>query len=106
LTKGYNLSAECVIHTVGPVWNGGKRNEEELLESCYRRCMEIIKENGIRSAAFPCISAGVYRFPKEKAAVIAVNTVRKYLEDMPDLTEVIFACFGEEDLEIYQRLLS
>lgn len=106
LTKGYNLPARYVIHTVGPVWNGGKRNEEKLLESCYHRCMEVAGENGIRSIAFPCISTGVYRFPKAKAAEIAVDAVRKCLRDMKAFDEVIFVCFGDEDFEIYQRLLS
>jgi O-acetyl-ADP-ribose deacetylase len=106
LTKGYNLPAKYVVHTVGPVWGGGKNREPQKLESCYRRCMEIAHEKGIRSIAFPCISTGVYHFPKEQAAQIAFKTVQESLKQMPTIEKVIFCCFSDEDLKHYQEMLS
>lgn len=102
ITKGYRLPAKHVIHTVGPVWNGGDRNEREKLASCYRRSLEVAVENGVRSIAFPCISTGIYRFPMEEAASIAVKTVREFLETGAEL-EVTFCCFSKSDLETYQN---
>jgi O-acetyl-ADP-ribose deacetylase (regulator of RNase III) len=78
ITKGYNLPAKFVIHTVGPVWNGGNKKEEELLASCYRRSLEVAEQNDIKSIAFPCISTGIYRFPMEKAAEIAMREVDNF----------------------------
>jgi O-acetyl-ADP-ribose deacetylase len=106
LTKGYNLPARYVIHTVGPVWSGGKNREPQKLESCYRRCMEIAQEKGVRSIAFPCISTGVYHFPKDQAAKIAYKTVQESLKRMPEIEKVVFCCFSDEDLKRYQSLLS
>ena len=107
ITKGYNLPAKFVIHTVGPVWYGGKNNEEQLLASAYRRSLEIAVENGIKTIAFPNISTGVYRFPKQRAAEIAVETVKKFLNSNPGkLAKVIFCIFDDENMEIYKKLLS
>ncbi len=106
ITKGYNLPARYVIHAVGPVWGGGKNNEEALLKSCYHRSIEIARQNNLKTIAFPCISTGVYRFPKDKAAQIAAATVRECLARMPDIGKVIFVCFSSEDYQIYERLLN
>jgi O-acetyl-ADP-ribose deacetylase (regulator of RNase III) len=106
ITKGYRLPAKHVIHTVGPVWNGGNRNEEELLASCYRRSLELAIQNGVTSIAFPNISTGIYRFPKERAAEIAVAEVKEFLSQNPSIEKVVFAIFDDENLEIYTRLLS
>ncbi len=105
ITKGYNLKAKYVIHTVGPVWRGGNHQEDELLANCYRRSMEIAYEHGIKTIAFPCISTGVYRFPKQRAAMIAVRTVSECITKMPKFEQCIFVCFSKEDIIIYQRLL-
>jgi len=105
ITKGYNLPAKYVIHTVGPVWSGDGENETELLACCYRRCMEIALEKGIKSLAFPCISTGVYRYPLKDAAEIAVKTVKKFLKSHNADIEVIFCCFSKEALNIYNDLL-
>jgi len=106
ITKGYNLSAKYVIHTVGPVWRGGKYNEAELLAQCYQNCLKLAIDNKIKSIAFPCISTGVYKFPKKEAAQIAVSEVKKYLNNhnIKNL-EVIFCCFTDEDYSIYKKLL-
>ena len=101
ITRGYGLPAKYVIHTVGPVWYGGEKGEPELLASCYRRCMEIAVERGIKSIAFPCVSTGVYRFPPERAAAIAVRTVKPYADSI----EVTFCCFSASALSIYEALL-
>jgi O-acetyl-ADP-ribose deacetylase (regulator of RNase III) len=95
-----------VIHTVGPVWHGGKAQEPQKLASCYRRCLQIAQEKGIQSIAFPCISTGIYRFPKEQAAQIAFQAVRECLAQMPKIEKVIFCCFSDEDQKIYQKLLA
>lgn len=105
ITQGYNLPAPYVIHAVGPVWSGGNRKEAELLASCYRRCLEIAHERGLQSIAFPCISTGVYRFPKDLAAQIAVQTVRECYKKWEDIEKVLFVCFSDEDFAIYQSLL-
>ena len=89
ITKAYHLPCKYVIHTVGPIWNGGGNREEELLSSCYFNSMKLASENGIRSIAFPSISTGVYRFPVELAAKIAVNTVNKFLQDHPDKFDLV-----------------
>lgn len=105
ITKGYRLPAKFVIHTVGPVWRGGNKGEERLLESCYIRSLEIALENDVRSIAFPCISTGVYGYPKDLAAEVAVTTVGQFLEAHPDAIDVTFCCFSREDYEIYAELL-
>lgn len=105
ITKGYNLPATHVIHTVGPVWNGGGKNEREKLASCYRSSMELAEAHGLKSIAFPCISTGIYGYPTEKAAEVAVLTVRDFLSRSPHEIEVTFCCFSAHDLEIYQKNL-
>lgn len=106
LTSGYHLPAKYVIHTVGPVWHGGTHGEPELLSSCYRRSLEVAASNGIRSIAFPSISTGVYGYPFEQAANIAVQTVEAALRESAGIEEVIFCCFSEKDLAVYERLLA
>lgn len=105
LTKGYRLPARYVIHTVGPVWHGGTMGERQLLASCYRRSLEVAVAHGVRSIAFPGVSTGVYGYPVELAAEVAVATVRTTLLDLPSLDEVIFCCFSAADLAVYSRLL-
>ncbi len=101
ITKGYNLPARWVIHTVGPVWHGGARREDELLASCYRASLELALEMGIRTIAFPAISTGVYGFPLERATAIAVREVISFLEKNPALEKVVFVCFGKYTYERY-----
>jgi len=106
ITKGYNLAARYVIHTVGPVWHGGKSGEEELLASCYKSSLELAKKHSLKSIAFPSISTGAYRFPIEKAAEIALNTVKAFIQENPDAFEkAIFVLFSDQDLEIYQTAI-
>ena len=104
MTPGFKLQAKYVIHTVGPVWNGGKNHEKELLASCYRQSLQIASENSIRTIAFPNISTGVYGFPKQEAALIAFETVQFFLTDHHEIEKVIFCCFDEENLGIYNNL--
>ena len=103
ITRGYNLSAKYVIHTVGPVWNGGKHNEDELLSRCYRNSLKLAVENGIKSIAFPAISTGVYRFPLERATKIALDEVAKFLKENDEIEKVIFVCFDDETRNTYRR---
>ncbi|MBI4166299.1 MAG: O-acetyl-ADP-ribose deacetylase [Acidobacteria bacterium] len=105
ITKGYRLPAKHVIHTVGPVWGGGAHGEDALLASCYRKSLGLAVQNGLKSIAFPCISTGVYRFPHERAAQIAVREVREFLDKNPGLDQVLFVCFLPLDFETYQELL-
>jgi len=105
ITNGYRLTAKHVIHTVGPIWRGGRGQESELLGSCYQRCLELASEFDIKSIAFPCISTGIYHFPKEDAAEIAVTTVNKFIKEQAGIEKVIFVCFNKEDFEIYLNLL-
>lgn len=105
ITGGYDLPARYVIHAVGPVWQGGTRGEAKLLASCYQRSLEIAVETGIKSIAFPCISTGVYGFPHQPAAEIAIAAVNDFLKSESSLEEVIFCCFLDEDFLIYQKLL-
>jgi len=106
ITKGYNLPARYVIHTVGPVWNGGKYKEEKLLASSYQRSLEVALQNHVESIAFPNISTGVYGFPKEKAAEIAIETTQNFISLHNQLKEVLFVCFDDENLKLYSDLLS
>jgi O-acetyl-ADP-ribose deacetylase (regulator of RNase III) len=106
LTKGYNLPANYVIHTVGPVWHGGTQGEAQLLASCYHRSLEIAQAHDVNSIAFPCISTGVYEYPHQEAAEIALSTVKDFLQSQPTLAEVIFCCFLREDMLTYQDLLN
>lgn len=101
-SKGYRLPARWVIHTVGPVWGGGNRNEESLLASCYENSFQTARDLGVKSIAFPSISTGAYRFPLERATEIALEETRKVLEKDKDFTKVLFVCFGEKVLKTYQ----
>lgn len=106
LTRGHGLKAKHVIHTVGPVWNGGSRGEANLLASCYRRCLEVANGLGLSSIAFPAISTGVYGYPKAAAAAIAVSTTRAFLAAPSSVREVLFCCFSAEDFALYEGLLA
>ncbi len=106
ITPGYRLLARYVIHAVGPVWSGGQNNESVLLARCYLRSLELAHQHSLRVIAFPCISTGVYRFPKRQAAEIAVETTRSFLREPSQIQEVTFTCFSLQDLEIYQKILS
>lgn len=105
ITAGYRLPARFVIHTVGPVWHGGSRGEEALLASCYRNSLELAAARGLCSIAFPAISTGVYGYPKEAAARVAVRTVRETLARLGAPMEVTFCCFLDADRAIYERVL-
>ncbi|MBP9012775.1 MAG: O-acetyl-ADP-ribose deacetylase [Smithella sp.] len=106
LTKGYKLPAKFVIHTVGPVWHGGKKGEPELLASCYRNSLDIAIKQGLKTIAFPSISTGVYGYPIELAAQVAVDTVRDTVQKSSTLEEVIFCCFSLNDLSVYRSFLN
>ncbi len=105
ITRGYRLPAKFVIHTVGPVWQGGSHGEAELLASCYRESLRLAASHGARSVAFPAISTGVYGYPFEDAARIAVATVRATLQESGSVSEVVFCCFSAGDAAIYRRLV-
>jgi O-acetyl-ADP-ribose deacetylase (regulator of RNase III) len=105
LTKGFRLPARFVIHTVGPVWRGGMFGEAALLASCYQRSLEIAFTHDIRTVAFPAISTGVYGYPVNDAAKIAVSTVRSFVETAEVFDEVLFCCFSASDLATYQAVL-
>lgn len=105
ITQGYQLPARFVIHTVGPVWQGGQHGEAAFLASCYRRCIELAAANGITRIAFPSISTGIYGYPIEQAAEIAVTTVRASSANAPAVQEVIFCCFSPRDLAVYQGIM-
>lgn len=105
ITTGGDLPAKYVIHTVGPTWNGGDNGEESLLAACYQHALSLAAEHGIRSIAFPNISTGIYRFPKEKAAEIAVQAVRDFLGSSSQIEKVLFVCYDEENFFLYQKLL-
>lgn len=104
-TPGFHLPAKWVFHAVGPVWHGGERGEDNLLASCYRRCLELAQQHNARSIAFPAISTGVYSFPSDRAARIAVETVRQHV-DGSGVEVVKFVCFDGKTLDIYIKLLS
>ena len=105
LTGGYDLLARFVIHTVGPVWQGGGQGEPALLARCYRRCYEIADANGIESIAFPAISTGVYGYPLDRATRIAVTETRQHLEGGSALRRVVFACFGADARDMYSAVV-
>ena len=105
ITSGYNLPAKFIIHTVGPVWNGGNYNEEELLANCYRNSLWIAENTKLKTIGFPNISTGVYNFPKSLAARIAITNVRDFLKHSKQIKEVIFVCYDEENYNIYKKIL-
>ena len=106
LTKGYRLAAPYVIHTVGPVWHGGRQGEPVLLASCYRRCIELARDHGITTMAFPSISTGIYGYPIDEAAKIAVAATRQSVAEPTGLSEVIFCCFSQGDLTVYELVMN
>ena len=106
ITKGYRLAAKHVIHAVGPVWQGGDREEPALLSACYRNSLDLARDQGLRSIAFPAISTGIYGFPLEAATGIAVETVQDWLAGHPDFEKVIFAVFGTEAETAYRKALA
>ncbi len=105
LTRSYRLPARYVIHAVGPIWKGGNNGEPAQLASCYRRCLEIAAANGIATIAFPSISTGIYGYPIELAANVAIDSVRAAMAELPTIREVIFCCYSTGDLTVYQQLL-
>ena len=105
ITKGYRLPAKHVIHTVGPIWHGGRNGEDELLRSCYRNCLKLSEQNGVRTIAFPSISTGAYGYPIEQASSIAVETVNEYLDETSKIEKVVFVCFSRADYEVYTAVL-
>lgn len=105
ITKGYRLPARFVIHTVGPVWRGGKHGEADLLASCYRASLEIAMRQGCKTIAFPAISCGVYGYPLEQAAAIAVHSVAEHLRHNPNLEKAYLVCFGQAVLAAYRQAL-
>jgi O-acetyl-ADP-ribose deacetylase (regulator of RNase III) len=105
LTRGYRLPARFVIHTVGPIWRGGKRGEAQILANCYRNSLQIVVENELNTMAFPAISCGAYGYPIEEAAQIALETTREFLAVTDEIQKVIFVVWGEDVYDAYQRLL-
>jgi len=105
LTRGYRLPAKFVIHTVGPVWHGGTQNEAKLLTSCYRESLSLAVAQQLASIAFPCISTGIFGYPPDQAAEVAIAAVREFICSPSSLREVIFCCYSASDLAIYQSLL-
>jgi O-acetyl-ADP-ribose deacetylase (regulator of RNase III) len=106
ITKGYRLPAKHVIHTVGPVWNGGSLGEDDLLASCYRRSIELCRKHDLGSVAFPAISTGIYRFPPDRAAGIAVRTVAETLPSAPSLMRVVFCCFSADSARLHEDAMT
>lgn len=106
ITAGYNLPAKYVIHTVGPIWHGGGQNEDELLASCYEKSLRLAAENGLHTVAFPAISTGVYRFPADRAAQIAVTTTARVLDEVSSISQVVFCCFGSESKRLHDEALA
>jgi O-acetyl-ADP-ribose deacetylase (regulator of RNase III) len=105
ITKAYHLPAKHVIHTAGPVWHGGNAREDELLRNCYRNSLSLAEDNGIKTIAFPSISTGAYGFPIERAAPVAVQTVREVIENTEGIEKIIFVCFAQSDYEVYEKAL-
>ena len=106
ITLGYQLHAKYVIHTAGPVWNGGTANEDNLLASCYKNSLKIAMENGIKTIAFPAISTGVYHFPLERAVKIAINETKSFLQNNSIPEKVIFVCFDDNTFNMYEKFIS
>ena len=106
ITKGYQLPARYVIHTVGPVWQSGSKGEPEILASCYRKSLELAAANGVRTIAFPGISTGVYGYPLEAATRVALTTVKRCLADLPGIEEIRFVTFGEQATAVAERVLA
>ncbi|MDR0565062.1 MAG: O-acetyl-ADP-ribose deacetylase, partial [Azoarcus sp.] len=106
ISPGFNLPARHIIHTVGPIWNGGNRGEPALLAACYRNSLEIAAAAGLETLAFPCISTGIYGYPPELAAPLAITTVRETLANLPNIREVVFCCFQEKERTRYEHLLN
>ena len=105
LTKGYNLPARFVIHTVGPIWHGGNQGEADLLAACYQNSLKLAADNRFSSVAFPAISTGVYGYPVDQAAKIAVTSVQNFMEEPSSIEKVVFCCYSSDDLEVYQKFL-
>ena len=103
VSKGYRLPAKWVIHTVGPIWGGGNRNEDGLLANCYRNVFKAAKEKGVKTIAFPSISTGAYGFPLERATEIALKETKRFLAEDKTVTKVVFVCFGEKVLNTYKE---
>jgi O-acetyl-ADP-ribose deacetylase (regulator of RNase III) len=106
ITKGYRLTARYVIHTVGPIWQNGAMGEDDLLRNCYRNSLRLAEQHGIKTIAFPSISTGAYSFPIERAARIAIETIREGLETAKDIDRVVFVCFSRRDYDVYTKALS
>lgn len=106
ITKGYGLQARHVIHTVGPIWHGGDKNEDDLLAACYRNSLVLAVEHRLKTIAFPSISTGAYGFPMDRAARIAVQTTRAFLETEPGIEKVLLVCFGQAALSFHQEALA
>jgi O-acetyl-ADP-ribose deacetylase (regulator of RNase III) len=105
ITSGGKLPAKYVVHTVGPVWNGGHKKEPELLANCYTNSLKLAVENNIKTIAFPNISTGIYGYPKREAATVAVTAVKEFLATNDSIEKVIFVCFDDENLALYRDLL-
>lgn len=105
ITRGYKLPAKWVLHTVGPVWRGGRQNEDELLANCYRNSLALAGQHGVHTIAFPSISTGAYGFPMERAARIAVTEVMRFLPDNSSIQKVVLVCFGQSALAVYEQEL-
>lgn len=105
ITKGYNLRAKYVIHTAGPVWNGGNHGEAEKLAECYKNALQVATKNDIKTISFPSISTGAYRFPADKASQIAVNEILKFLKQNQSIAKVLFVCFDDKTAEHYKKAL-
>jgi len=106
ISPGFNLSAKLIIHTVGPVWNGGNNKEDELLANCYRNSLRLAVENNIKTIAFPAISTGVYRFPLERATKIAITEAKNFLKQNDEIEKIIFVAFDERTYDCYSKLLN
>ena len=102
ITNGYNLPAKFVIHTAGPVWNGGNHNEENLLADCYKNSLKLAVENDIKTIAFPAISTGIYHFPLRRATEIAINIAKNFLKSNETIKKIIFVCFDEKTYQTYK----